>query len=370
MLGNPGTAKSLITYDLCSRIENGQYFQWMLNKTSDPSELLGPYSIKQMEQDRFLRVTTGKLPEAHIAFIDECYKANAPVLNILLPIMNEKIFYNDGKPNDIPLITMIGASNEPPEEESLAAFHDRFLFRIRVNYVKDAGNKKRMYNNYIDKRAGLLDLAQKASITIDEIKMLNEATKRIGVPKDIVNKFIKFINDLDHQAIHVSDRRQNECFKVMQGAALLANRKQVGLDDFKALIHVLWEKEEHIPIIESTILKMVNPYDDKFKEFKENFKQIQYGIDSTTDQTEKSRKALEAKGAIEKLASKVNKLLNDAAKNGKDITEYTDFRNEIVAYGNQMVAAALGQSVLGGSSAANMNFFTNDSSSTTTSFQF
>lgn len=46
----------------------------------------------------------------------DCFKANAPVLNILLPIMNEKIFYNDGKPNPIPLMTMIGASNERPEE--------------------------------------------------------------------------------------------------------------------------------------------------------------------------------------------------------------------------------------------------------------
>lgn len=91
----------------------------MLNKTSDPSEILGPYSIKEMENDKFMRITTGKLPEAHIAFIDECFKANAPVLNILLPIMNEKIFYNDGKPNNIPLMTMIGASNEGPEDKSI-----------------------------------------------------------------------------------------------------------------------------------------------------------------------------------------------------------------------------------------------------------
>ena len=119
MLGNPGTAKSAITYELCNRIENGNYFQWMLNKTSDPSEILGPFSIKEMENDKFMRITTGKLPEAHIAFIDECFKANAPVLNILLPIMNEKIFYNDGKPNPIPLMTMIGASNEGPEDKSI-----------------------------------------------------------------------------------------------------------------------------------------------------------------------------------------------------------------------------------------------------------
>lgn len=117
MLGPPGTAKSAITYELCNRIENANYFQWMLNKTSDPSEVFGPFSVKEMENDKFLRITTGKLPEAHIAFMDEVFKSNAPTLNALLTIMNEHIFYNDGKPQSVPLISMFGASNEPPEDK-------------------------------------------------------------------------------------------------------------------------------------------------------------------------------------------------------------------------------------------------------------
>ena len=71
MLGPPGSGKSAVTYELCGRIENAKYFQWMLNKTSDPSEILGPFSVKEMENDKFMRITTGKLPEAHIAFMDE-----------------------------------------------------------------------------------------------------------------------------------------------------------------------------------------------------------------------------------------------------------------------------------------------------------
>ena len=345
MLGDPGTAKSAITYELCSRIENGKYFQWMLNKTSDPSEILGPYSIKEMENDKFMRITTGKLPEAHIAFIDECFKANAPVLNILLPIMNEKIFYNDGKPNNIPLMTMIGASNEGPEDESLNAFYDRFLFRINVHYVKDAANKKRMYTNFINNRRGLGNLTSKTTITIEEIQALTEASKSIVVPKKIINKFVKFINDLDKQTIHISDRRQNECFKILQASAIVHGRQQVGIDDFKSLIYVLWDKEEQIPLIESTITKMINPFDDQFKSFKDNFNIIKKDIESCTDENEKSNKSLEAKGSIEKLTSKLNKLINDASKNGKDIKEFTDFRDEMVAYSNKIVQDALGASL-------------------------
>lgn len=342
MLGPPGTGKSAITYELCERVENANYFQWMLNKTSDPSEILGPFSVKEMENDKFMRITTGKLPEAHIAFMDEVFKSNAPTLNALLTIMNEHIFYNDGKPIDVPLISMFGASNEPPEDESLNAMYDRFIFRMNVQYIHDPGNKKRMHGNYIDKRAGLLGLAGKTTITLDELLTLQKAAEVVKVPKDIINKFIRLINDLSRQAIHVSDRRQNECFKIMQGSAVLRGSNAVGLDDFRSLIYVLWEKEEHIPIIESAILKMVNPYDDRFKELKSNFTQVKTDIENLTDSTEKSKKAIESKGVIEKIVAKTNKLINEATKNGKDVTEFNQFRDEMVKYNQQLVAAALG----------------------------
>lgn len=344
MLGPPGTAKSAITYEMCGRIENANYFQWMLNKTSDPSEILGPFSVKEMENDKFMRITTGKLPEAHIAFMDEVFKSNAPTLNALLTIMNEHIFYNDGKPVDVPLISMFGASNEPPEDETLDAMYDRFIFRMNVQYIHDAANKKRMHSNYVDNRAGLLNLVNKTTITLDEVKVLQEAAKSVKVPKDIINKFIRLISDLERQAVHISDRRQNECFKIMQGSAVLAGRNTVGLDDFKSLIYVLWEKEEHIPLIESSILKMVNPYDDRFKELKENFNQVKTDIESITDSSQKSKKAIESKGVIEKIASKTNKLINEATKNGKDVTEFIEFRDNMVQYNQQLINAALGTS--------------------------
>lgn len=344
MLGPPGTAKSAITYELCGRIENANYFQWMLNKTSDPSEILGPFSVKEMENDKFMRITTGKLPEAHIAFMDEVFKSNAPTLNALLTIMNEHIFYNDGKPVEVPLISMFGASNEPPEDESLDAMYDRFIFRMNVQYIHDAANKKRMHSNYVDSRAGLLNLVNKTTITLAEVQALQAAAKAVKVPKNIINKFIRLISDLDRQAVHISDRRQNECFKVMQGSAVLAGRNSVTLDDFKSLAYVLWEKEEHIPLIESSILKMVNPYDDRFKELKENFNQVKTDIESITDSSQKSKKAIESKGVIEKIASKTNKLINEATKNGKNVAEFIEFRDNMVKYNQELINAALGTS--------------------------
>lgn len=347
LLGPPGCGKSMMVYELTGRIKDANYFQWMMNKTSDPSEILGPFSVKEMENDRFVRVTKGKIPESNICFVDEIFKSNAPCLNALLTLMNEKIFYNDGKPVPVPLISLIGASNEGPEDETLDALYDRFIFRYVVDYVHDVSNKKRMHNNYLDNRSGILGLTPKTTITLQEIKAAQDASLSVNVSKDIINKFIRLINDLEKNGIHVSDRRQNECFKVMQGSAILRGTDKVGLDDFKPLTYVLWEKEDQIPFIESTILKLINPFDDALKDLKTKFEEIKNDIDSVTDSSLKSKKAIESKGAVEKIISKINKLVNEAGRNGKDATELLEFKQNLVSYNEELVNQALGGNFLG-----------------------
>ena len=102
-----------------------------------------------------------------------------------------------------------------------------------------------------------------------------------------------------------------ECFKIMQASAVINGRQQVGVDDFKALIYVLWDKEEQIPIIESSITKMINPFDDQFKGFKDNFAAIRKDIDNCNDENEKSTKSLEAKGSIGKMGQPTAKFINN-----------------------------------------------------------
>lgn len=358
MLGPPGTAKSKISMALCNRIDNSNFFQWLLNKSSDPAELLGTFSIKGMENDQFKRVTAGKLPEANIAFIDEVYKCNSPTLNALLSIMNEHIFYNDGKVIPVPLISMFAASNEPPEDESLLAMHDRFLFRMEVEYVHDAANKKRMFNNYIYERAGINNNMSYTTITIEELNCLQEETKKISVSKQIINNFISLCNSLKKNAtISVSDRRANECFKVLQASALLNGRKKVGLDDFNALKYVLWEKKEDITTIASEISKIVNPFDEDFEKYKKQFNEVKSKIDSTNDVKERNQAYFQYQNSIKSVLNRMNKLINDASTNGKDVTDYSKFRDELMNYN-----ANLTNEVLGGTLGNNFDSVTLDDS--------
>lgn len=351
MLGPPGTAKSKISMALCNRIENSNFFQWLLNKSSDPAELLGTFSIKGMENDEFRRVTTGKLPEANIAFIDEVYKCNSPTLNALLSIMNEHIFYNDGKIVPVPLISMFAASNEPPEDDSLLAMHDRFLFRIEVEYVHDASNKKRMFNNYIYERAGLSNNNTHTTITTDELKCLQDETTKIAVPKQIINKFITLTNNLQKNAtIFVSDRRANECFKILQGSALIHGRNKVGLDDFNALKYVLWEKKEDMDAINAEISKIVNPFDEDYAKYTKQFKEIKEKIDDASDTKTRNQLYFQYQNSLKSVTSRMNKLISEASMNGKDVTEYNKTREEMVKY-----SASLVNDVLGGTLGNNFN---------------
>lgn len=343
MLGEPGTGKSLLTRELCSRIENGTYFEYMLNKTSDPSEILGPFSVKEMEHDHFTRNTSGKLPEANIAFIDEVYKSNAPVLNSLLKIMNEHIFDNDGKQQHIPLISLFAASNEGPEDDSLKALHDRFLVRMNLEYIHDASSKKKMFNNYIIRRSGQNINQSNTTISIDEIKMLQNKAARTPLPGNVVNKLVSLIGSINkNQNIVISDRRANECIKILQASAVINGRNTVGVSDFNALKYVLWEKQEDIGPIYNEILKIVNPYDNQFTKLKTDFAEIKNNITSATDDKSRKKAFFQYQSSMNSIVTKINKIIAEANVEGKDVTEFTEFRDSITKFNMEEANNALG----------------------------
>jgi MoxR-like ATPase len=93
---------------------------------------------KALEDDRYERLTEGYLPSAEVAFLDEVFKANSAILNTLLGLLHERQFDNGSQRLPVPLVCLVGASNEQPQDDSLLAFYDRFLLRVPVQPVDDA----------------------------------------------------------------------------------------------------------------------------------------------------------------------------------------------------------------------------------------
>ena len=304
LIGPPGTAKSALTNELCKRIEKGRYFSWLLNRSSDPSEILGPFSIKAMEEDKFLRVTKNKLPEAEIVFLDEIFKCNEPTLNILLPMINEKVFYNDGQVIDVPLVSLFAASNEFPEEESLLALYDRMIFRMYVDYIGDVQNKLKMFKSFLNEDSN----ANYTTVSLEELDSLRKALEFVEIDDSILKEFIALINALLREGVVVSDRRQNECLRVLKTNAILNNRYKVNETDFKSLKSVLWNDLEEIEIVEEILKESsLTSYEKEHVLIKKRFQEIISTIGTIVD----TRMLVELKGSIEYIYEKIEILLKE-----------------------------------------------------------
>ena len=139
IVGPPGTAKSELVLKFKDALALGErdYFEYMLTRFTEPSEVLGPIDINLLRQGRYVRRERGKLPSARLVFLDEIFKSNSAILNAFLTIINERKFYQDGVATPVKLKILFAATNEIPEHAELAALKDRFCLKVACRSVQD-----------------------------------------------------------------------------------------------------------------------------------------------------------------------------------------------------------------------------------------
>jgi len=252
LLGPPGSAKSALASALATSITDATLFTWLLTKFSTPEELFGPVSLKALQQDRVARISAGKVPEADVVFLDEVFKANSAILNALLTVINERVFYNDGKPVPCPLLTMVGASNELPEGEELEALFDRFLLRFWVAYIQDAGNVRRLL-------VSVKCSAQNTSITIDELRACQAEVEQVVVPDVIFDAVLGIKNKCEEQGFRASDRRWQQTIGLLRARAYLDGDDAVSEDHLDLLADALWRDPKDRPALAAIVGAVGNP---------------------------------------------------------------------------------------------------------------
>src|SRR3954462_9909833 len=60
--GPPGTAKSALLRTFARAVQ-GNYFEYMLTRFTEPNEIFGPIDIAKLRDGKVITVTTGMLPE-------------------------------------------------------------------------------------------------------------------------------------------------------------------------------------------------------------------------------------------------------------------------------------------------------------------
>ncbi|MGF1580894.1 MAG: AAA family ATPase [Gemmataceae bacterium] len=261
LVGPPGTAKSdlVLKFKDALGIADEDYFEYMLTRFTEPSEVVGPIDINKLREGRYIRREQGKLPTARLAFLDEIFKSNSAILNILLTIINEKKFYQDGMPQPVRLRVMFAATNEVPEQGELAALKDRFVLKVRSDPVQDehftalidAGLQSEVYRNlnqkpWVEGHAELEDLlkaarymthlfSQRGSDKRDED--LNDRERFF--PMEVFKEFQRLVKAIAREhKITVSDRKLVKLYKLFRIRAWLFSGGTVTMDELQLLTYV------------------------------------------------------------------------------------------------------------------------------------
>ncbi len=229
VIGPPGTAKSEAVRRV-ARALGGQYFEDLLGRFTEPSEVFGPVDLRKLKDGVVETQIQGMLPEADIAFLDEVFLGSTAILNTLLGILNERTFRRGHTRMTCPLKVCVGASNALPSDEMLAAFADRFLARIFLSPLPDARLEDLLAGGWaIDRKP----LEHQASLA--EVDLLSKASRNVemtGVQPAIAN----CVRLLRQAGIMLTDRRTVRVQRLVAAAATLAGRTSATEADLWTLI--------------------------------------------------------------------------------------------------------------------------------------
>jgi len=217
VIGPPGTAKSEAARRF-SRAIRGSYFEYLLGRFTEPGEIFGPVDFRKLKEGVVETDTTGMLPEAEIAFLDEVFQGSTAILNTLLGILNERRFRRGRSVIECPLRICIGASNALPADDALAAFADRFLVRVFVEPTADPELEDLLSGGW-----SLLSSSEESPATIADLDTLAAAARAADL--DTVRPLLAHaIRKLRQNGVALSDRRAVKLQKLVAAAAVLAGR--------------------------------------------------------------------------------------------------------------------------------------------------
>lgn len=247
LVGPPGTAKTKLIAEYATQLDATK-FSYMLTRFTEPTELFGPVDVEAFREGHYRIRTEKMLPEAQVVFLDEVFRGSSAILNSLLTILNEHVFYNGSDQQPVPLLLMAGATNEIPSDSALVALADRFLLRIELARVSDQefdllldmgwDLEREQVRKAVQAAHREHPVAPSATVPVRDVIELLPRILEVGL-SGIRPEYSQMIREMRAEGIQLSDRRAVKGLKLVAGAALLRGAVQAEFQDFWPLQH-LW----------------------------------------------------------------------------------------------------------------------------------
>ena len=272
LVGPPGTAKSdlVIKFKDALGIDGTDYFEYLLTRFTEPSEVLGPIDINELRSGRYIRRERGKLPTARLVFLDEIFKASSAILNALLTVINERKFYQDGAPVPVKLKILFAATNEIPEHSELGALKDRFCLKAACRSVQETHfiellgsgiesqtNKDLNRKPWAEALTSLEDLL-KAHRYLTLVMSRKEPKDRdLFFRDEVMREFRRVIRTLVREdEVFVSDRKLIKLYRLLRTRAWIVHGGAVEREDLQ-LLSYLGDTREEIDLLEEKVPRLL-----------------------------------------------------------------------------------------------------------------
>jgi MoxR-like ATPase len=237
VIGPPGTAKSEAVRRV-AHATGGRYFEYLLGRFTEPSEIFGPVDLRRLKEGVVETETSGMLPEAEIAFLDEVFLGSTAILNTLLGILNERTFRRGHTRVSCPLRVCVGASNALPEDDSLAAFADRFLVRAFLDPIADP-----MLERLLEGGWTLLEHRVERRTSIEQLDALTEAAQNADMShvRPVIAHAVRILRGI---GITLTDRRAVKVQRLVAAAAVLAGRSRPDESDLWPIVFAVPTRDQ------------------------------------------------------------------------------------------------------------------------------
>ena len=253
-LSPPGTAKTAVASSITASI-NAKLWRILMNPDLNRDGLVGMIDPFKFQSGEWSRIWGG-IATCDVAILDEIWKGSGQNNNILLDVLEERRIREGDDELHIPLLSALSMSNEIPTDSERRAIYDRFLLRLSVKYIQEAGQFQKMLISIATAQNGS---GKGATVSIDELRLMAAAAEAVALnpPQMLLDTITELWKEFKDAGI--SDRRWRKTLKAACAYALM-NGRQPSEQDAIVCKWTLWSDPEDEVEYKKIILSKCDPF--------------------------------------------------------------------------------------------------------------